>query len=170
MEGLTRLVSESLARYGVDSVIDHRRLQWSRWFACESSSDVLLVPSRPGLFALAEEILAPGEASGTGGKRMLALLQFDQADDLGMALTRLFAPGNRIRERTARVFARYTAIEDDAQRRVAFAALQRWLATSSEVATGISSDSGEMMAFPSNEAPFEAHRARTEVPALPSGF
>ena len=33
MEGLARLVSESLARHGVDTSIDQRRLQWSRWFS-----------------------------------------------------------------------------------------------------------------------------------------
>ena len=32
MEGLTRLVSESLALYGLDRPVDYRRLQWSPWF------------------------------------------------------------------------------------------------------------------------------------------
>src|SRR5436190_605800 len=60
MEALTRLVSESLARYGLDRPVDYRRLQWSRWFRCESPHSLLLVPSKPGVFALAEEIMEFG--------------------------------------------------------------------------------------------------------------
>ncbi len=56
MEGLTRLVSESLVRHGLDRPVDYRRLRWSRWFRCESHHSLLLVPSKPGVFALAEEI------------------------------------------------------------------------------------------------------------------
>src|SRR5579863_3827575 len=56
MEGLTRLVSESLARHGFDRPLDYRRLHWSRWFRCESHHSLLFVPSKPGIFALAEEI------------------------------------------------------------------------------------------------------------------
>src|SRR5256885_3903476 len=57
MEALTRLVSESLARYGLDRPVDYRRLQWSRWFRCESPHSLLFVPSKPGVFALAEEVM-----------------------------------------------------------------------------------------------------------------
>jgi hypothetical protein len=56
MEGLTRLVSESLVRHGLDRPVDYRRLRWSRWFRCESHHSLLQVPSKPGVFALAEEI------------------------------------------------------------------------------------------------------------------
>jgi len=62
MEGLTRLVSESLARYGLDRPVDYRRLQWSRWFRCESLHSLLHVPSKPGIFALAEEVMDLGKA------------------------------------------------------------------------------------------------------------
>ena len=55
MEGLAHLVTQSLKRHNFEPVIDHRRLQWSRWFRCESSFDLLLVPSKPGLFAMGEE-------------------------------------------------------------------------------------------------------------------
>jgi hypothetical protein len=63
MEALTRLVSESLARYGLDRPVDYRRLQWSRWFRCESLHSLLHVPSKPGIFAIAEEIMefGPGD-------------------------------------------------------------------------------------------------------------
>ena len=57
MESLTRLVSESLARHGFDRPLDYRRLHWSRWFRCESHHSLLMVPSKPGVFALAEEIM-----------------------------------------------------------------------------------------------------------------
>src|ERR1700675_3338240 len=56
MEGLTRLVTESLVRHGFDRPLDYRRLHWSRWFRCESVHSLLFVPSKPGVFALAEEI------------------------------------------------------------------------------------------------------------------
>src|SRR6202163_689274 len=57
MEGLTRLVSESMARHGFDRPLDYRRLHWSRWFRCESPHSLLFVPSKPGVFAVAEEIM-----------------------------------------------------------------------------------------------------------------
>ena len=66
MEALTRLVSDSLARHGLDRPVDPRRLQWSRWFRCDSPHSLLVVPSKPGIFAIAEEImeLGPGTARG----------------------------------------------------------------------------------------------------------
>jgi hypothetical protein len=71
METLTRLVSESLARHGFDRPLDYRRLQWSRWFRCESHHSLLVVPSKPGVFALAEEImdLGPSRSNGEATKR-----------------------------------------------------------------------------------------------------
>jgi len=56
MEALTRLVTESLVRHGFDRPLDYRRLHWSRWFRCESVHSLLFVPSKPGVFALAEEV------------------------------------------------------------------------------------------------------------------
>src|SRR5450759_2771337 len=110
MEGLTRLVSESMARHGFDRPLDYRRLHWSRWFRCESHHSLLFIPSKPGVFAIAEEIthVAPAasavprsEASGPvwdhispttpdveSGKpeaephRMLAVTQFFEDDDM----------------------------------------------------------------------------------------
>jgi hypothetical protein len=67
MESLTRLVSESLARHGFDRPVDYRRLQWSRWFRCQSHHSLLLVPSRPGVFALAEEIVDFDSSTAHGG-------------------------------------------------------------------------------------------------------
>jgi hypothetical protein len=133
MEVLERMVSESFARYGVEPAFDYRRVQWTRWFRCADSLSVVLVSSKPGVFALGEEIVAPA----SGGKRMLGLFQISETDDLGMALGRLFLPGSPQRERlwSGRCFARYAVIEDESQRHAAYTALQRWLSESAELGT-----------------------------------
>jgi len=139
MEGLAHLVAESLVRHGFEPAFDHRRLQWSSWFRCQDGFSLLLAPCKPGLFALAEEVIAPGELAVGDGKRMLALFQISEADDLGMALGRLFLSGSPERERFAsgRCFARYVVIEDPTQRQLALTALQRWMASSAEAVTGV---------------------------------
>src|SRR2546430_17411040 len=114
MEGLAHLVSESLVRHGFETVVDPRRLQWSQWFLCRDSFSFLLAPCKPGLFALGEEVVAPGELAAGEGKRLLALFKISETVDLGMALGRLFLPGNPERERlsSGRCFARYVVVED----------------------------------------------------------
>ena len=136
METLAQLVNESLARNGMAPKLDHSRLEWTRWFKIDSSDSALLVPAKPGIFALGEEIITPGE-NGPEGKRMLALFQISQADDLGMTMGRMFLPGNILRERleTGHCFARYTVIEDATQRQSALVALQKWMQSTSEVAS-----------------------------------
>ncbi len=137
MENISRMVSDSLARNGVELSFDHLRLEWSRWFRCESSFSVLLAPCKPGIFALGEEVIPLVE----GNQRMLALFQVAETDDLGMTLGRLFLPGNPMRERLAagRCFARYTVIEDHTQRTAAYGIFQRWMQESAEAACGIGS-------------------------------
>jgi hypothetical protein len=170
MEGLTRLVAESLARHGFDRPVDYRRLHWSRWFHCESPHSLLCVPSKPGVFALAEELIAPGVASsgapnreghdfsraasfqrstaasaaevspgGLQGKRMLAVVQFGEDEDMAFVLDRMFALQNPMRARLAsgRCFVRFVVIEDEAHRRSIAGALNQWLVTSGEKASGI---------------------------------
>jgi hypothetical protein len=138
MEDLTRIVAESMARHGLDVPVDHRRLQWSKWARCESSFDLSMLPSKPGLLALAEELMVPGEMP-IAGKRMLAIFEIGEAPDLGIAVVRLFAPGTPLTARFAegRIFVRYTVIEDEVQRRSAHTALLRWLTVSAHAATGI---------------------------------
>src|SRR5271169_5112689 len=63
LEALTRLVADSLARHGLDRPVDPRRLQWSRWFRCDSPHSLLVVPSKPGIYALAEEIMDSGKGN-----------------------------------------------------------------------------------------------------------
>lgn len=133
MEGIAHLVSASLARHGFTTQLDHRRLQWSKWFRCESSFSVLLVPSKPGLFALAEEVTAV-RTSPLDEKRMLTLFRISETDDLGMALGRLFLPNSPERDLLSKkpCFVRYAVIEDEDQRRVSHRSLQEWMASASE--------------------------------------
>jgi len=180
METLTRLVSESLARHGFDRPVDYRRLQWSRWFRCESHHSLLIVPSKPGVFALAEEVMNlastshPAEpntsqdnveerrfsaASGAkhsaasatvspevkgqnfDARRMLAVTQFFEDDDMAFVLDRMLSQQNPMRARMAsgRYFVRFVEIHDQAQRRSICAALNQWIVSSAEKATGIGS-------------------------------
>jgi hypothetical protein len=215
LEAITRLVADSLARHGFDRPVDPSRLQWSRWFRCESTHSLLVVPSKPGIFALAEEImdLRPGnttEATNThvgtdafvrpasaptledstdreghdfsraimqkrnspasaaeailGGatlqrcdslptkavasaaevpaRRMLAVLQFSEDDDMAFTLDRMFTCVNPMRARltSGRCFLRFVVIQDQAQRRYICNALNQWMLSSAEKATGIPTD------------------------------
>jgi hypothetical protein len=192
MEALTRLVADSLARHGFDRPIDPRRLQWSRWFRCDSTHSLLVVPSKPGIFALAEEIMdlgstasetaflrksestpqppgsspegtafiSPGRKSGVSThqgtesrrdgtntkvaapKRMLAVLQFSEDDDMAFTLDRMFTRINPLRERlsSGRCFLRFVVIEDQAQRRSICSALNQWMLSSAEKVSGVGID------------------------------
>src|ERR1700727_2410371 len=177
MESLTRLVTDSLARHGFDRPVDPRRLQWSRWFRCDSPHSLLVVPSKPGIFAIAEEIGAsvaraasPAMASTTfisgqdtlGGaaltrcdlppqtdltlgaeaavsKRMLAVIQFSEDDDMAFTLDRMFTRINPMRTRLSSgcCFLRFVVIEAQDQRRTIASALTQWMLTSAEKASGI---------------------------------
>jgi len=192
METLTRLVTESLVRHGFDRPVDYRRLQWSRWFRCESHRSLLHVPSKPGVFALAEEItdfgiakthiataasavppkpalsLSNGQseaepitnreghveersfsaassgneekgASAPEPRRMLAVTQFFEDDDMAFVLDRMLTWKNPMRARltSGQYFIRYVVLKDESQRRSICAALNQWIANSTEKATGI---------------------------------
>jgi len=135
MVGLAQLVDESLARHGVEANFDPGRVQWSNWFTVSDRFGLLQVPGKPGLFALAEELSAPDQPELGEGKRLLGLLRIAEAEDLGLALGRLFLnPGPDGQRVSNRYFARYAVIEDDRQRQSAYAAFQRW--SSSQLATG----------------------------------
>lgn len=180
METLTRLVSESLARHGFDRPVDYRRLQWSRWFRCESHHSLLVVPSKPGVFALAEEVMnlagtshpanpttsqdnveerrssaasaakdsaalaaVPSEAGNLDpeARRMLAVAQFFEDDDMAFVLDHMLSHQNPMRARLAsgRYFVRFVEIHDQVQRRSICTALNQWIISSAEKATGIGS-------------------------------
>lgn len=151
MEGLTRLVAESLARHGFDRPLDYRRLHWSRWFRCESHHSLLFVPSKPGVFALAEEIMdldravtvleADNRKPEAEPRRMLAVAQFFEADDMAFVLDRMLSRPNPLQARLAsgRYFVRFVVIEDPSQRRSICIALNQWMVSAAEKATGIGS-------------------------------
>jgi hypothetical protein len=201
METLTRLVSESLARHGFDRPVDYRRLQWSHWFRCESHHSLLVVPSKPGVFALAEEVMDFGTAiahvetsastarvatgastthvetaasavprSAASGaipeavsqepkadarNRMLAVTKFFEDDDMAFVLDHMLSQQNPMRARLAsgRYFVRFVEIHDQIQRRSICSALNQWIISSAEKATGIGSHfatSLELTPEPSN--------------------
>jgi hypothetical protein len=159
LEAITRLVADSLARHGLDRPVDPRRLQWSRWFRCDSTHSLLVVPSKPGIFAIAEEVmdfgtgnalvgpgLRPGQAEQSSAtpepRRMLAVLQFSEDDDMAFTLDRMFTCVNPMRARlaTGRCFLRFVVIEDQAQRRSICNALNQWMLSSAEKASGLPAD------------------------------
>ena len=111
-------------------------MNWSRWFHCESSFGLLLVPSQPGVFALAEEVV---QAVGPQSRRMLAVFEVAEAEDLSRAMSRLFAAGSPWREKMAqvRVYVRYAIAPSIADRRTAATALKNWLSAQREVASQI---------------------------------
>lgn len=224
METLTRLVSESLARHGFDRPLDYRRLQWSRWFRCESHHSLLFVPSKPGVFALAEEVMSLGKnregydlsraekgtandaASAAEGSsslkpeagapkadsscRMLAVTQFFEADDMAYVLDRMLSRAHSMHSRleSGRYFVRYVEIQDETQRLNICNALNQWIVSSAEKATGIGSHFATSLELnPANEekasepgtnystknsAPLEAVTATAvqRSPLFPSGF
>jgi len=184
MEGLTRLVAESLARHGFDRPLDYRRLHWSRWFRCDSHHSLLSVPSKPGVFAVAEEVMDFGHNADSVGKkddyvgghyvgtaasavqrseasaaawarpeaesrkpeavsprRMLAVTQFFEDDDMAFVLDRMLSRQNPMAARlaTGRYFVRFVVIEDETQRRSICSALNQWMVSATEKATGIGS-------------------------------
>jgi hypothetical protein len=147
MEDLTRLVSESLARHGFDRPVDYRRLQWSRWFRCESLHSLLSVPSKPGIFALAEEVMefgpgnTHGETAAAAGekRRVLSVVQFREADDMAFVLDRMHSRENPMSARlsSGTCFIRFVVLEDTVQRRNICGSLNQWLLSTAEKATGI---------------------------------
>lgn len=109
-------------------------MNWSRWFRCESSFGMLLVPNQPGVFALAEEVV-----SAPNGRRMLAVLAVDETEDLALSLSRLFAVGSEWREKLSegRCFARYAVAPSIADRRAAASALKQWLEAQRDLAAQV---------------------------------
>jgi hypothetical protein len=111
-------------------------MNWSRWFHCESSFGLLLVPSQPGIFALAEEV---AQAAGPDSRRMLAVFEVEEADDLLRAMSRLFLAGSPWREKLSQecCYVRYAVAPGIADRRAAATALKTWLSSQRGVAAQI---------------------------------
>jgi len=92
-------------------------MSWSRWFRCESSFELLLVPKQPGVFAIAEEVVEP---SSPGTRRMLAV----------------FAVGSPWQQKLHEsiCFVRYAVTADKESRHAAANALRHWLDSKRDVA------------------------------------
>ncbi|HEY2391291.1 MAG TPA: hypothetical protein VGK22_08950 [Candidatus Angelobacter sp.] len=111
-------------------------MNWSRWFRCESSFGLLLVPSQPGIFALAEEVVQP---AGPHSRRMLAVFEVEEADDLSRTMSRLFASGSPWREKMEQscCYVRYAIAPGIAERRAAATALKNWLNSQRDTAAQV---------------------------------
>ncbi|HVI10665.1 MAG TPA: hypothetical protein VND65_20415 [Candidatus Binatia bacterium] len=225
MEALTQLVADSLVRHGLDRPLDPRRLRWSAWSRCDSPHSLLTVPSKPGIFAVAEEIMdfAPAhigsaakpalsgaegtvQASGasapsrssyqgatsvgpladsqraaasavqgnrtpaaTGPRRMLAVLQFCEDDDMAFTLDRMFTRPNPMRSRlsSGACFLRFVVVDDRSQRRSICHALNQWLLASAEKASGLPAEFSSSLEL----SPDAGSSKNLHCPEfLPSGF
>lgn len=152
-------------------------MNWSRWFHCESSFGLLLVPNQPGIFALAEEIVQP---AGPQSRRMLAVFEVQEADDLARAMSRLFAAGGPWREKLsqARCYVRYAIASNLTDRRTAATELKNWLSSQREVASQIFEQAAERCGAPEEtELKTMAERAVDRVThgmrlskSFPTGF
>jgi hypothetical protein len=111
-------------------------LNWSSWFRCESSFSLLLVPNQPGIYALGEETLPP---AGGNWRRVLAVFDINEAEDLSRALSRLFVPASPWSRRLndSRCYLRYAIVPEAAERRAATAQLRNWLSSQLDAAARI---------------------------------
>jgi uncharacterized membrane protein YccC len=108
-------------------------MSWSRWFRCESSFELLLVPKQPGVFAVAEEVVEPASP---GSRRMLAVFAVDETEDLARALSRMFATGSPWQQKLHEsvCYVRYAVTAEEEKRHAAANALRHWLDSKREVA------------------------------------
>jgi hypothetical protein len=135
-------------------------MNWSRWFRCESSFGLLLVPAQPGVFALAEEIVQP---AGRYSRRMLAVFEVEETEDLARALSRLYAASSPWRQRLAdgRCYLRYAVAPDAEERRGAAAALKNWLNSQRDSAS-------QLFDQPAEPRPFAVAVSQESEPATVS--
>lgn len=132
----TNSLGTAVAPDRMAGVLVQAPLAWSPWSRCQSSFSLALTPHLPGVFALAEEVVATDDSAPDARQRML---QVSATDDLAQALDRLFVPSSPLRARleSGRCFVRYAVVPDRAQREAVYVALLHWLAASSEVACGL---------------------------------
>ncbi len=146
------------------------RLEWSRWARCQSSLSLALVPPLPGIFALAEEVISENESSLTGHRRMIAVFDIQEADDLARSLHGLFTAANPLRPRlqAGRCFVRYAVVPVRTQREAAVHALRNWLAATSESASAVTE--GFTAASPSSTHQEDQEQSTIGNPSIPEGF
>ena len=136
-------------------------LNWSRWFRCESSFGLLLVPDQPGIFALAEEV----QPSGPTARRMLAVFEINEAEDIAWALGRLFLPSSPWRTRLleSRCYLRYAVVTDAQERKASTVMLKNWLVSQMDAATQMFDQARMQQPFRQDESmqPYESLGEKT---------
>ena len=98
MEGLVRLVTESLERHGL--VTPPPRLDWSPWTPLDFSLS-LTAPSGSGVFLVAERVVPHGLAANGPAEPHFAVIHEGQAHDLGFEMGLLCSPHSPLRDRIA---------------------------------------------------------------------
>jgi hypothetical protein len=104
---------------------------------------------------------------------MLAVLQFGEAEDIAFVLDRIMTRQNPLRDRLAsgRCFVRFVVIEDATQRRSICTALNQWILSSSEKASGIGAHFASSLELSATPPPDSAAANNLHSPTpLPSGF
>ncbi len=155
MEGLVRLVSESLARHGMN--LPPARLEWSDWKQLESSL-CLSAPSYPGLYSVAERVVDHNLAPEGLQAPHFAIFHEGHTQDLGFEMGRLCSPYSLLRDRISK---------GDCW--VRFAVMPFSTTQNSGLAESLESAESRKSIADSQSFPDSPHE--TEIPTpLPSGF
>ena len=98
---------------------------------------------------------------------MLAVSQFFEADDMAFVLDRMLSRTHSMHSRleSGRYFVRYVEIQDETQRRNICSALNQWIASSTEKATGIGSHFATSLELTSSTEQTNVGRAPTRANA-----
>jgi len=139
MEGLVRLVAESLERHGM--TVPPPRVDWSHWVPMDPNL-CLTAPCHPGLFVIAEPLVAhkvprPVSSNPTVNPAVqLAILKVGQTKDLGVEMARLCYDSPLYdRINAGRCLVRFAIVDDDARRVSSRAALEQWFTHGFEAST-----------------------------------
>lgn len=119
MEGLVRLVAESLERHGL--TVPPPRIDWSPWTPVDPNL-CLTAPCHPGLFVIAEQMVPHTVAANPATE--LVILKVGQTQDLGIEMARLcYHSPLYDRINTGRCVVRFAVVDSDAQRASAWSDL-----------------------------------------------
>jgi hypothetical protein len=119
MEGLVRLVAESLERHGM--TVPPPRIDWSPWTPVDPNL-CLTAPCHPGLFIIAEQMVPHTVTANPAIE--LVILKVGQTQDLGIEMARLcYHSALYDRINTGRCVVRFAVVDSDAQRASAWSEL-----------------------------------------------
>jgi hypothetical protein len=119
MEGLVRLVAESLGRHGI--TVPPPRIDWSPWITIDPNL-CLTAPCYPGVFVVAEQMV-PHTISANAAPQ-LVVLKIGKTEDIGIEMARLcYHSPLYDRINTGRCVVRFAVVDNDAQRASTFADL-----------------------------------------------